>query len=127
MTNKLAQPIYTEKPWGSEIVWALTDTYVCKTIEVDAYKITDLIVHEEKEKSIIVVDGMLSIAMGKCCDPQDLNYYECPKGWSIYIEPGIMHRYGGTDKPVKIIEVSNQGLDSGVTIPEDIDIWRLEQ
>lgn len=120
MTNKLSQPIYTEKEWGSEIIWAITDSYICKTIEINPLKITDLIVYENKYKSIIVVNGQLSLAMGKCCDENNLEYYDCPEGWSIYIEPGIMHRYGATDKTVRIIEVSSPGIEEGIIIPEQL-------
>jgi len=120
MSNKLSQPIYTEKSWGSEIIWAITDSYVCKTIEIHPLKITDLIVYENKYKSIIVIDGQLSLAMGKCCEEIDLEYYDCPEGWSIYIEPGIMHRYGATNKPVRIIEVSSPGIEDGIIISNQL-------
>lgn len=120
MINKLKQPIYTEKEWGSEIIWAITDSYICKTVEINPLRVTELIVYENKYKSIIVVSGQLSLAMGKCCDENNLEYYDCPEGWSICIEPGIMHRYGATDKSVRIIEVSSPGIEEGIVIPEQL-------
>jgi quercetin dioxygenase-like cupin family protein len=89
-----------------------------KTIEVDPYKVTDLIVYEKKEKSIIVVAGVLSLAIGKCCDEDDLNYEELPAGWSRHIPAGMMHRYGATDKPLMLIEVSSPEMDEAILIDD---------
>jgi len=114
--NRLMRPVYNKKPWGSDILWSWTDSYICKTIEIDPYKITDLLVYEKKEKSIIVVAGVLSLALGKCCDEDELKYYDCPEGWSIYIDPGYMHRYGATDKPVRIIEISSPEIDEAIVV-----------
>ena len=116
--NKLVSPIYNKKDWGSEIIWTLTDHYMSKTIEIDPFKITDLLVYEKKEKSIIVIDGILSLALGKCCNEKDLEYYDYPEGWSMYINPGYMHRYGATDKSVRIIEVSSPEVDEARIIRE---------
>jgi hypothetical protein len=120
--NNLIKPIYTKKSWGSEIIWSMTDHYMSKTIEIDPYKITDLVVYEKKEKSIIVVDGQLSLAIGKCCYEKDLEYYDMPIGWSRYIAPGEMHRYGATDKSVRIIEISSPELDEVIIINSVEDI-----
>ena len=119
--NKLMSPIYNKKDWGSEIIWSLTSHYMAKTIEIDPYKITDLLVYERKEKSIIIAEGVLSLALGKCCDENNLKYYDCPAGWSVYIDPGYMHRYGATDKPVRIIEIASPELDEAVIIRGDIE------
>jgi len=116
--NKLTEPIYKPTSWGSEIIYTITDHYICKTIEIEAGKITDLIVFEKKEKSILVVSGILSLARGKCCNEKDLKYYECPEGWSVYIAPGIMHRYGATNKPVRLIETASPQLDEAIIIGE---------
>jgi len=120
--HKLLEPIHMKKSWGHDITWSLTNHYMSKTIEIDAFKISDLMVYERKEKSIIVVQGILILAMGPCCSEDDLVYTECPEGWSFYIPPGQMHRYGATDKPVRIIEVSSPELDEGIIIPDFMGI-----
>lgn len=114
--NNLVKPIFSKKSWGSEIIWTLTDHYIAKTIEIDPFKTTDLLVYEKKEKSIIVISGILSLALGKCCDEKELVYQDCPEGWSVYIKPGYMHRYGATDIPVRIIEIASPELDEAVII-----------
>ena len=120
--NKLTEPIYIKKPWGHEIMWALTDHYMAKTIEVDAFKVSNLVVYERKEKSIIVISGTLVIGMGPCCSEEDIEYTEYPTGWRFYIPHGKMHAYGATDVPVRLIEVSSPELDEGIVIPDSVDI-----
>ena len=115
--NNLLKPIFTKKPWGSEIIWTMTDHYISKTIEIDPYKTNDLVVYENKEKSLIVVMGTLVLAIGPCCgDESNLKYYEFPDGWTKYIGPGMMHRYGATDEPLRIIEVSSPELDEAIVV-----------
>lgn len=116
MSNKVAEPIFTKKPWGSEIIWTVTAHYMAKTIEVAPYKITDLIVYERKEKSIIVILNTLILGYGSCCDEDEMQYLELPEGWTHYIPPGHLHRYGATDKPVRLIEISSPHIDEGIVI-----------
>ncbi len=115
--NNLLKPIYTKKSWGSEIIWAITDHYIAKTIEIDPQKITDLVVYEQKEKHIKVAYGTLSLAVGPCCgDESDLEYFDLPAGWTRYIGPGLMHRYGATDEMVGVEEISSPELDEAIII-----------
>ncbi len=115
--NNLIKPMYTKKSWGSEIVWAITDHYMAKTVEIEPYKITDLVVYEKKEKHIKVVYGTLSLAIGPCCgDESDLEYFEMPIGWTRHIAPGMMYRYGATDKKVGIEEISSPEMDDAIII-----------
>jgi hypothetical protein len=118
MTNKLTSPVFTEKEWGTEIIWTITDSYMAKTIEIDPHRITELKVYDKKEKSIIVVENTLSLAVGRCCSEEDLEYYDLPEGWTYYIAPGYMHRYGGTSEGVKIVEISSPQLDEGIIVAE---------
>ncbi len=120
--NKLAYPIYTKKPWGAEVIWSITDHFMSKTIEIDPFKITDLVLFEQKEKSIIVVQNKLSLAIGGCCNEDDLEYYDYEEGWSFYVAPLKLHRYGATDKPVRIIEVSSPELDEAIVIDKLTEI-----
>ncbi|MHA2218639.1 MAG: cupin domain-containing protein [Candidatus Hodarchaeales archaeon] len=114
--NSLTKPLFYKRAWGSEIIWTLTDHYMAKTIEIDPGKVNELIVYEKKEKSIIIVENTLILATGSCCDEKDLEYFELPIGYSKYIAPGEMHRYGATDKFVRIIEISSPELDEAIVI-----------
>jgi len=121
--NKLRQNLYSKKPWGSEIVWALTDDYMSKTIEIEAGKQNYAVVHEKKEKSIIVISGDLYLTYGDCCIEADVPVYKLPEGWSWYIEPGKLHKYSTIDKPVRLIEVSTPLFEDGIVLSgENVDL-----
>lgn len=118
MSLKLNEPIFTKKSWGSEIIWSITSHFMAKTIEIDPFKVTDLIVYEKKEKSIIVIKNTLVLAIGLCCDEKNLEYHELPEGWTRFIPSSYMHRYGATNKSVRIIEIASPQIDEGILIPE---------
>ena len=117
--NKLRQNLYSKKPWGSEVVWALTDGYMSKTIEIEAGKQSYTIVHEKKEKSIIIISGDLYLTYGDCCSEDGVPVYKLPEGWSWYIEPGKLHKYAAFDKTVRLIEVSTPLFEDGVVLSEE--------
>lgn len=117
--NKLKQNLYTKKKWGSEIVWSLTDNYMAKTVEIEAGKQTYLVVHEKKEKDIIVIAGDLYLTYGECCTEIDAPVYRLPSGWSWHIEPGKIHKYAALDQPARLIEISTPLLEDGVMISDE--------
>ncbi len=122
--NNLNKPTFTKYDWGSEIIWSLTDNYMAKTIEINPYKTNNLLVYEKKEKSIIIIANTLILGIGDCCNEDELDYLELQEGWSQYIAPGKMHRYGATDKFVRLIEISSPELDDGIVIsPEEELLW----
>jgi len=117
--NKLRSNLFTKKPWGSEVVWTLTDNYMAKTVEVVKGKHTPLVVHEEKEKSIIVIRGPLYLTYGGCCNEETVPIYKLPEGWSWYIEPGMIHRYQAIESPVMLIEVATPQFEDGVVLVDE--------
>lgn len=117
--DKLKQNLFTKKSWGSEVVWSLTDNYMAKTVEVFKGKRTPLVVHEEKEKTIIVIRGPLFLTYGVCCNEGTVPVYKLPEGWSWYIEPGMMHKYQAIESPVMLIEVSTPQLEDGFTLVDE--------
>lgn len=120
--NNLLKPIYTKKPWGHEVIWTITDHFMAKTVEIDPFKITDLMFFERKEKSIIVIQNSLSLAIGNRGNENDLEYVDYPEGWSFYITPLKLHRYGATDKPVRLIEISSPEIDEVIIIDKPSEI-----
>lgn len=119
--NKLISTIFIKKPYGSDIIWSLTDNYMSKTIDVAPNKKTPLIVHDIKEKSLIVIKGPLFLEYGRCCDVVNLKTYKIPEGWSFYIEPNFMYRYVAMGDPVLLIEVSTPQLEDGVLLKDELD------
>ena len=49
-----------EKPWGHELLWAITDRYVGKIIHVKAGHALSLQFHERKDETILVWSGKIA-------------------------------------------------------------------
>jgi len=126
MVNKLKGTLFIERPWGSEILWGLTDKYVAKTIEVKPDSKTKLIVHEERDKSIIVIKGPLYLVYGKLGAKDVVEAYKLPEGWAWHIESGNVYRYMAMTSSVMLIEVSSSDMDDGHVIVDDGDVGFLE-
>lgn len=111
--NKLKTNILTRYPWGTEIIWSLTDTYMAKTIEILPHNSTPVLSHWIKEVSLIVVHGPLRLT----CESVD-DVYDLPDGWSWHINAGTLYKYEAIELPVTIIEISNPILEDVVSMEE---------
>ncbi len=121
--NKLKQNLFTKKSWGGEVIWALTDGYMVKTIEIDIGNKTPFTIHEEREKSIIVVQGTMRLHYGECCGEEEIFIQELKEGWSWHIDPGTLYRYEALNKKaVRLIEVSSPQLDDAIILTDSGDI-----
>lgn len=118
--NKLKQNLFMKQPWGGEVIWALTDGYMVKTIEINTACKTPFIVHELKEKSIIVIGGIMRLYYGDFRAEKDIVVKELMTGWSWHIDAGVLHRYESTQKdPVRLIEISTPQFDEGFVLMDD--------
>ena len=53
-----------EKPWGHELIWALTDSYCGKVLFVKAGQSLSLQFHREKDESWLVQAGRAKLELG---------------------------------------------------------------
>ena len=53
-----------EKPWGYELIWAHTETYVGKVLFVRAGHALSLQFHREKDESWLVQSGRAKLELG---------------------------------------------------------------
>lgn len=113
MTNS---PRLVPKPWGSEQIWAETETYVGKVISIDAGQRLSLQYHEEKDESILVSKGRLRLHTGDTADGVEARILE--EGESAHIPPGLIHRFEAIDDTV-LIEVSTPQLSDVVRLEDD--------
>ena len=58
------EPTKVDKPWGHELIWALTDDYCGKILFVRAGESLSLQFHREKDESWLVHSGRAEIEMG---------------------------------------------------------------
>jgi mannose-6-phosphate isomerase-like protein (cupin superfamily) len=104
-----------EKPWGHELIWALTDQYCGKLLVVNAGQSLSLQFHRQKDESWLVQSGRAKVELSKAGDPV-LKEEVVGPGAAFRFPPGTVHRVTAVDDTT-ILEVSTPHLD---------DIVRLE-
>ena len=57
------EPKRVDKPWGYELIWALTDRYCGKLLVVHAGQALSMQFHREKDESWYVLEGRAEIEM----------------------------------------------------------------
>ncbi len=104
------------KPWGHELIWALTDRYCGKILVIEAGRRLSLQRHVEKDESILVVSGRLRLTLqaadGTVAE-EDLG-----PGDHRRVEAGRIHRYEALER-CEIVEVSTPELDDVVRLEDD--------
>lgn len=104
-----------EKPWGYEIVWAETSSYVGKLLHVRAGHELSLQYHERKDETIYVHSGEVVVRHGGSAD--DLETLAMEAGDVIRLEPGRLHKMmAKTD--ADLFEASTPELDDLVRIED---------
>ncbi|MEP6910893.1 MAG: cupin [Actinomycetota bacterium] len=109
------EPTKVEKPWGHELIWALTDDYCGKILFVKAGESLSLQFHNEKEESWLVHSGRAELEMAKAGEKLPASEV-VGAGAAFHIVPGTVHRVKAFEDTT-IIEVSTPHLE---------DIVRLE-
>jgi mannose-6-phosphate isomerase len=103
-----------DKPWGFELVYALTDTYCGKIIFIRKDEQLSLQFHREKDEVVYLYEGRIEMEIG---DPGGaLDSEVVGPGRAFHIAPGTVHRWRALEDSV-VLEVST---------PEVDDVVRLE-
>jgi mannose-6-phosphate isomerase len=105
-----------EKPWGWELVWALTDTYAGKLLFVRAGQSLSLQYHERKDEAWYVQEGRATLELGALGDELDSD--EIGPGDTFHFPPGTVHRVRALEDTL-IVEVSTPELDDVVRLADD--------
>ena len=105
-----------EKPWGHELIWALTDTYCGKVLFVKAGCALSLQYHEEKDESWLVQSGRARLELGET--GQGVLHEEVvTAGAAFHYRPGTVHRVTALEDTT-ILEVSTPHLDDVVRLED---------
>ena len=102
-----------QKPWGFEVVWAETDTYVGKLLHINAGHRLSLQYHITKEETVYVLSGILYNY------DADGNITKFLPGQVYHVHPGTVHRFGANESHVELMEVSTNHLDDVVRLADD--------
>ena len=105
-----------EKPWGHELIWAVTDRYVGKVLFVAAGHSLSLQFHREKDESWYVQSGRAKVELGEVGEAV-LVEEVVTAGSAFRFEPGTVHRVTALEDTT-ILEVSTPHLDDVVRLED---------
>jgi quercetin dioxygenase-like cupin family protein len=105
-----------EKPWGFELIWAETDSYVGKLLHINPEQRLSLQYHRKKEETVYVTEGTLLNYTDEESPPQRI-----VSGQSFHVIPNQVHRFGAGKECVELIEVSTPYLNDVVRLHDDYD------
>ena len=109
-------PRRVNKPWGNELIWALTDRYCGKIITIDTGQRLSLQYHERKDEWIHVLSGRLELELED--DGGESIATELGPGEGAHVPPLRRHRYAAIER-VELIEVSSPEIDDVVRLEDD--------
>ena len=109
-------PRRVDKPWGYELVWALTDRYCGKLLHVRAGHSLSLQFHREKDESWLVQAGRVRIELGEAGQAVLAEEVVGP-GAAFRYRPGTVHRVTALEDTT-ILEVSTPQLDDVVRLED---------
>lgn len=110
------EPRRVDKPWGHELIWALSDRYVGKVLFVKAGESLSLQFHREKDESWLVQGGRAKLELGSAGDAV-LNEEVVASGSCFRFRPGTVHRVTALEDTT-ILEVSTPQLDDVVRLED---------
>jgi len=105
-----------DKPWGYELIWALTGVYCGKVLFVEAGHSLSLQFHREKDESWLVQSGRAKLELGEVGE-KALNEEVVGAGAAFHYPPGTVHRITALEDTT-ILEVSTPHLDDVVRLED---------
>ena len=110
------ETLRVDKPWGYELIWAVTDIYVGKVLFVKAGHSLSLQYHEQKDESWLIQSGRARIELG-AVGADSLQDEEVGAGAAFHYVPGTVHRITAVEDTT-ILEVSTPHLDDVVRLTD---------
>jgi mannose-6-phosphate isomerase-like protein (cupin superfamily) len=110
------EPRRVDKPWGHELIWALSDVYCGKVLFVKAGHSLSLQLHRQKDESWLVQSGRAKVELGREGDAELAESVVGP-GEAFRFVPGTVHRVTAIEDTT-ILEVSTPQLDDVVRLED---------
>jgi mannose-6-phosphate isomerase-like protein (cupin superfamily) len=111
------EPARVEKPWGHEIVFALSERYCGKVLFVRAGQALSLQYHEVKDEAWYVQSGRATLELGTVGDDASAHVVEIRAGDAFRFRPRTIHRVTALEDTT-ILEVSTPHLDDVVRLED---------
>jgi mannose-6-phosphate isomerase len=105
-----------EKPWGHELIWALTDRYVGKILHIKAGHALSVQYHERKDETVHLLSGEMVYWVQLPGDPEPRDQ-QLRTGDSFRITPGTIH-YMEAVTDCDVLEASTAELDDVVRLKD---------
>jgi mannose-6-phosphate isomerase len=111
-----SEGLRVDKPWGHELIWAITERYVGKILVIEAGNRLSLQRHVVKDESILVRAGRLRLYLE---DGEGVvREHELGPGEHRRIPTGRIHRFEAIER-CELIEVSTPELDDVIRLEDD--------
>lgn len=105
-----------KKPWGHELIFAVTDKYVGKVLHIKKGEALSLQFHRKKDETIHIQKGKIEFHVAPGPD-LPLEHLVLGEGQSFHIKPGTVHRMSALED-TDILEVSTPELDDVVRLED---------
>jgi len=106
-----------EKPWGYELIWALTDVYCGKVLFVKAGASLSLQFHNAKDEVLYLHEGRVVFEIGEP-GQEALDEEVVVPGRAFRMTPGTVHRMRALEDSV-LLEASTPELDDVVRLDDE--------
>lgn len=110
------EPKRVDKPWGYELIWALTEQYCGKLLVVRAGHGLSLQFHREKDESWYVLEGRAELELAASGQKATSTEVVTP-GAAFRFTPGTVHRVRALEDTT-ILEASTPQLDDIVRLDD---------
>jgi mannose-6-phosphate isomerase len=110
------EPQRVEKPWGHELIWALSEEYAGKLLSVKAGHKLSLQFHRQKDESWYLLEGRAEVEFAGPGEGVTISEVIVP-GAAFRIRPGTVHRIRALEDSV-MLEVSTPHLDDVVRLED---------
>jgi len=108
-------PRVVDKPWGNELIWAVTDRYVGKILHIKAGQSLSLQYHVKKDETVMVLTGKMKFEHYRDGEPPQVTVLE-PRV-PFHVTPGLRHRMTAIED-TDVVEVSTTELDDVVRLED---------
>ena len=110
------EPERVEKPWGYELLWAVSEEYAGKLLWVKAGHQLSLQFHRQKDESWYLLEGRAELEFAAAGQTTTSREVVTP-GAAFRIRPGTVHRIRALEDTL-MLEVSTPHLDDVVRLED---------
>jgi mannose-6-phosphate isomerase len=105
------------KPWGHELIWAETESYVGKILHINAGHALSVQYHTMKDETVHLLSGKILYRVQRSGRNNELEDVHLKPGDSFRIAPGTVHQMEAVTD-CEMLEVSTPHLDDVVRLKD---------